>query len=104
MIELGFMPEILASGHETVFHFRGSVTPLVDLANPCRHGRKIGEPEYLSHSQLEQLETTSRLVKESLGFTDKKLTVCFDVDFLPQAVAAIMVELAPEPSDRDFDS
>ncbi len=29
-VELGFMPEMLASGHETVFHFRGNVTPPAD--------------------------------------------------------------------------
>ena len=29
-VELGFMPEMLASGHETVFHYRGNVTPPVD--------------------------------------------------------------------------
>jgi xylan 1,4-beta-xylosidase len=29
-VELSFMPEMLASGHETVFHFRGNVTPPAD--------------------------------------------------------------------------
>jgi xylan 1,4-beta-xylosidase len=29
-VELNFMPEMLASGHETVFHFRGNVTPPKD--------------------------------------------------------------------------
>src|SRR3984893_8751455 len=29
-VELSFMPEILASGRETVFHFRGNVTPPAD--------------------------------------------------------------------------
>ncbi len=26
-VELGFMPEALASGHDTVFHYRGNITP-----------------------------------------------------------------------------
>jgi xylan 1,4-beta-xylosidase len=29
-VELGFMPEMLASSHETVFHYRGNVTPPAD--------------------------------------------------------------------------
>lgn len=29
-VELGFMPETLASGHDTVFHYRGNVTPPKD--------------------------------------------------------------------------
>lgn len=29
-VELSFMPEMLASGHETVFHYRGNVTPPTD--------------------------------------------------------------------------
>lgn len=29
-VELGFMPEMLASSHETVFHYRGNVTPSAD--------------------------------------------------------------------------
>ena len=103
-VELGFMPEMLASSHETVFHFRGSVTPPVDHANPCRRWREMGEPKYLIRSQVEQLVATSRLVKESLGFAYKNRTVRFDVDLPPDAVAAITLELAPEPSDRDFDS
>jgi xylan 1,4-beta-xylosidase len=29
-VELGFMPEMLASGRETVFHYRGNITPPAD--------------------------------------------------------------------------
>jgi len=29
-IEIGFMPECLASGHETVFHYKGNITPPAD--------------------------------------------------------------------------
>jgi len=59
----------------------------------------MGEPEYPSHSQVEQLEPASRLVKEPLGFSYAERTVRFDVDLPPRAVAAITLELAPEPSD-----
>ena len=57
------------------------------------------EPEYLSRSQVEQLEAASRLVKEPLGIAYESRTIHFDVDLPPHAVAAVTVELAPEPSD-----
>jgi hypothetical protein len=98
-VELGFMPEMLASGHETVFHFRGSVTPPLDHANPCRRWREMGEPKYLSRSQVEQLEAASRLVKKPLGFAYENRTVRFDVDLPPHAVAAVTLMLALELSD-----
>ncbi len=67
-----------------------------DHANPRRHWREMGEPEYLSRSQVEQLEAASRLVKEPLSFTYENNTVRFDVDLPPHAVAAVTLELAPE--------
>jgi xylan 1,4-beta-xylosidase len=56
----------------------------------------MGEPEYPSRTQVEQLEAASRLVKEPLGFSYENRTVRFDVDLPPHAVAAITLELAPE--------
>ena len=70
-----------------------------DHANPRRRWREMGEPEYLSRSQVEQLKAASRLVKEPLGFSYANRTVRFDVDLPPHAVAAVTLELAPEPSD-----
>jgi len=60
----------------------------------------MGEPEYPSRSQVEQLEAASRLVKEPLGFTYENRTIRFGVDLPPHAVAAVTLELAAEPSDR----
>ena len=40
-VELGFMPEMLASGPETVFHFRGNVTPPADYDAWGRLIRKL---------------------------------------------------------------
>lgn len=72
-----------------------------DHANPRRHWREMGEPEYPSRSQVEQLEASSRLVKEPLGFSYANRTVRFDIDIPPHAVAAVTLELAPEPANRD---
>ena len=68
-----------------------------DHANPRRRWREIGEPEYPSRSQVEQLEAASRLVKEPLDFSYEDRTVRFDVDLPPHAVAAVTLELAPGP-------
>ena len=38
-------------------------------------------------------------MKEPLGFSYANRTVRFDVDLPPHAVAAVTLELAPEPSD-----
>ena len=70
-----------------------------DHANPRRRWREMGEPEYPSRSEVEQLEVASRLVKEPFGFAYADRTVRFDVDLPPHAVAAVTLELAPEPSD-----
>ena len=67
-----------------------------DHANPRRWWREMGEPEYLSRSQVEQLEAASRLVKEPLGFSYENRTVRFEVDLPPHAVAAVTLEFAPE--------
>lgn len=64
-----------------------------------RRWLEMGEPEYLSRSQVEQIEAASRLVKEPLGFSYENRTIRFDVDLPPHAVAAVTLDLAPEPSD-----
>jgi len=69
-----------------------------DHANPLRRWREMGEPAYLSHPQVEQLEAASRLVKEPLGLAYAAGTIRFDVDLPPHAIAAVTLELAPEPS------
>ena len=69
-----------------------------DHANPRRWWREMGEPEYLSRSQVDQLEAASRLIKEPLGFSYENRTVRFEVDLPPHAVAAVTLEFAPETS------
>jgi len=72
-----------------------------DHSNPRGRWREMVEPEYPSRSQVEQLEAASGLVKEPLGFSYEGGTVRFHVDLPPHAVAAVTLELAPEPSDGD---
>ncbi len=62
-------------------------------ANPCRRWQKMGAPEYLTRSQVEQLKAASRLVKEPLGFSYENGTIRFDVDLPPHAIASITFEL-----------
>ncbi len=69
-------------------------------ANPRRRWREMGEPEYPSGSQVEQLQAASRLRKEPLGFSYADRTIRVDVDLPAHAVAAVTLELAPEPSGR----
>jgi len=69
-----------------------------DHANPRRQWREMGEPEYLSRAQVQELEAASRLVKEPFDVTCVDRTVCFEVDVPPHAIAAITLELTPEPS------
>jgi xylan 1,4-beta-xylosidase len=70
-----------------------------DHANPRRRWQEIGEPQYPSRSQVEQLEAASRLVKEPLGFSYEDRAVRFEIDLPPHAVAAVTLNLAPAPSD-----
>lgn len=70
-----------------------------DHANPCRRWREMGEPEYPSRSQVEQLEVASRLVKEPLGLLYEGRTIRFEIELPPHAVVAVTLELASEPSD-----
>ena len=60
-----------------------------DHANPRRRWQEMGEPEYPSRSEVEQLETASRLVKEPFAFSYEGGTVRFQVDLPPHSVAAV---------------
>jgi xylan 1,4-beta-xylosidase len=63
-----------------------------DHANPRRRWREMGEPEYPSRSEVEQLEAASRLVKEPLSFSYEGGTVRFHVDLPPHSVAAVTLD------------
>jgi len=70
-------------------------------ANPRRQWRDMGEPEYLSRTQVEELEAASRLVKEPFDVTCADGTLRFHVDLPPHAIAAVTLELTAEPSVGD---
>jgi hypothetical protein len=61
----------------------------------------MGEPEYLSPLQVEQLEATSLLVKESRSWRFENQTIQLDVDLPPYAVAAITLEFSAESSQTE---
>ena len=65
-----------------------------DHANPRRLWQTMGEPEYLSASQVEQLEMASTLRKESQPLTHHRGNIDLAVALPPQSVAAITIEFA----------
>ncbi len=65
-----------------------------DHANPRRLWQSMGEPEYLSASQLEQIETASTLQRELQLWTCERGNTELAVALPPQSVAAITIEFA----------
>jgi xylan 1,4-beta-xylosidase len=65
-----------------------------DHANPRRLWQTMGEPEYLSPLQVEQLEAASALRKEPQPWTYDREDVCVAVALTPQSVAAITIEFS----------
>jgi xylan 1,4-beta-xylosidase len=63
-------------------------------ANPRRLWHAMGEPEYLSALQVEQLETASTLRKEPQRWTYERDNIALTVAVPPQSVAAITIEFA----------
>jgi xylan 1,4-beta-xylosidase len=65
-----------------------------DHANPRRLWQTMGEPEYLSALQVEQLKTASALRKEPQSWTYEQGNIALAVALPPQSVAAITIEFA----------
>ena len=65
-------------------------------ANPRRLWEEMGQPEYLSAKDVEQLKKTSILAKEKQPASYEGGTVSLKTDLPPHAVAAITIEFAPE--------
>jgi xylan 1,4-beta-xylosidase len=63
-------------------------------ANPRRLWQTLGEPEYLTASQVEQLETASTLSKEGQPWTQETGYIDLHAALPPQSVAAITIEFA----------
>jgi len=90
--------------HTELVHLRisGAPTPRTawierideDHANPRGVWHTMGEPEYLSVIEVEQLARVSVLRKEPQPWTRKRENLEFDVSLPPQSVAAITIEFA----------
>jgi xylan 1,4-beta-xylosidase len=65
-----------------------------DHANPRQLWRTMGEPEYLSAAQVEQLQTASTLRKEAQPCTQETGNIDLAVALPPQSVAAITIDFA----------
>jgi xylan 1,4-beta-xylosidase len=67
-----------------------------DHANAPRPCQAMGDPEYLSPQQVEQLQAASRLAKEPLEFGYQEGRIRLEVDLPPHAVAAITLAFPAE--------
>jgi xylan 1,4-beta-xylosidase len=65
-----------------------------DHANPRRLWQTMGEPEYLSPSQVDQLQTASDLRKEPHPWNHDQGNIVLAVALPPQGVASITIEFA----------
>jgi xylan 1,4-beta-xylosidase len=71
----------------------------VEHANPKRLWEEMGQPEYLSPKNVEQLQEASLLVKEKQSISYKGNTVTLKTNLPPHAVASITIEFKPEESN-----
>jgi xylan 1,4-beta-xylosidase len=65
-----------------------------DYANPRKLWQSMGEPGYLSPSQVSQLEAASVLVKDAQPLTFDQGNIDLKIDLPPQSVASITIEFA----------
>jgi xylan 1,4-beta-xylosidase len=65
-------------------------------ANPKALWQEMGQPEYLTEKDVEQLQAASRLVKEQQSWTYKDGAVFLNTDLPPHAVAAITILFEPQ--------
>jgi xylan 1,4-beta-xylosidase len=69
-------------------------------ANPRRAWSEMGEPTYLSPTQVDELKAASRLMKEPISWEYDPPTIRFDLDLPPHAVAAITIEFGDAAHGR----
>ena len=65
-----------------------------DHANPKRLWEEMGQPEYLSEKDVEQLHEASLLKKEKHSISYKDRSILLKTDLAPHTVAAITIEFA----------
>jgi xylan 1,4-beta-xylosidase len=88
-VQLTYAPAPLAAYIERI-----DETP----ANSHRAWTEMGEPTYLTPSQVEELKGVSRLIKEPIGWRYEAGTIHLDLDLPPHGVAAITMEFSAEPT------
>ena len=67
-----------------------------DHANPKRLWQEMGEPEYLSPRQVEQLQEASRVARQPQPWSYHNGALRLDLCMAPQAVTALTMELPAE--------
>lgn len=72
-------------------------------ANPRLLWEEMGQPEYLSAKNVEQLQQASLLVKERQTLTFENKTISLKTELPPHAVAAITISFAPENTENSKD-
>jgi xylan 1,4-beta-xylosidase len=65
-------------------------------ANARALWEQMGQPEYLTETEVEQLQEASLLVKEKQSWSYNGRAVFLEVNLPPHAVAAITIEFAPK--------
>ncbi|HEY7153151.1 MAG TPA: glycosyl hydrolase [Gemmataceae bacterium] len=55
--------------------------------------KAMGEPEYLDHAQVEELEAASRLIAEPYRWQHERRTTRCEIELPPHSVAALTIEL-----------
>jgi xylan 1,4-beta-xylosidase len=68
-------------------------------ANPKRYWEEMGEPEYLSSKDVQQLQDESRPVRKKQSISYKDSTVSLKTNLPPHAVASITIEFQSEESN-----
>lgn len=72
-------------------------------ANAKRAWREMGQPEYLSPAQRQQLQAVSQPRKEPIQVEYQDQEIRLAIDLMPHAVVAVTIELASpatEPTPR----
>jgi xylan 1,4-beta-xylosidase len=64
-----------------------------DHANPKQAWLDMGQPEYLSASEADELKSVSQLVTEPLGWNYDQGTLQIELSLPPQSVAAVTLEM-----------
>jgi len=72
----------------------------VDHANPKWQWEQMGQPEYLTEKEVEQLEEASQVVKEKQRFNYENGALFLKIDLPPHAVAAITIAFSQGENRR----